>query len=173
MKHEQAYPIGTPGKKWGEDERAAWLKRQQVQRSYSVEVLAKLAAIADVFELEQYGALSISPDQYPLHIVKTRHWDPGKENILISGGVHGYETSGVQGAIRFLQTKAQTYAARFNFLVAPCVSPWGYETINRWNPHALDPNRSFHQDSQSEEAAALMQYLSSMQTTFLAHIDLH
>ena len=84
-----------------------------------------------------------------------------------------YGTSGVQGAIRFLETKALDYASKFNILVAPCVSPWGYETINRWNPVAIDPNRSFYADSPSEEAAALMQYLSSQQIDPVMHIDLH
>lgn len=32
--------------------------------------------------------------------------------------------------------------------MAPCVSPRGYQTINRWNPPAIDPNRSFRDDGQ-------------------------
>ena len=31
------------------------------------------------------------------------------------------------------------HADAVNLLVLPCVSPWGYETVNRWNPDALDP----------------------------------
>jgi len=53
------------------------------------------------------------------------------------------------------------------------VSPWGYETINRWNPAAIDPNRSFRGDGESEEAAALIRYLNSRSVTLLAHVDLH
>ncbi len=173
MNDKQAYPIGTPGKKWGEDEKVAWLTAQRIQRSYSGEVLFKLEALKDHFEIEQYGALSYSPDRYPLYLVKSRHPDPGKPDILVTGGVHGYETSGVQGAIRFLETRALDYAAMFNVFVAPCVSPWGYETINRWNPDAIDPNRSFYTHSPSGEAAALMQYLSSQSIEPVMHIDLH
>ena len=33
------------------------------------------------------------------------------------------------------------YGSSFNILVLPCISPWGYETINRWNAKAIDPNR--------------------------------
>ena len=87
--------------------------------------------------------------------------------------MHGYETSGVQGAIRFLETEAHRYAPQFNFVVAPCVSPWGYETINRWNPLTLDPNRSFRANSPSEEAAALIKHLQSLSFEFIAHFDLH
>jgi len=34
--------------------------------------------------------------------------------------VHGYETSGVQGALLFLDTQAEAYSEQFNILVAPC-----------------------------------------------------
>jgi len=173
MTDTQNYLIGTPGKKWGENEKTAWLAAQSIKRSYADEVIAKLQSLKDQFDIEQYGALSISPDKYPLYVLKTSNRDKDKPTVLITGGVHGYETSGVQGAIRFLETEAQNYAARFNFVVAACVSPWGYETINRWNPLALDPNRSFHPNSPSEEAAALIQYLQSQPQEFIAHFDLH
>ncbi len=173
MNKSQTYPIGNPGKKWGEDEKATWLAAQQIKRSYSQEVVAKLEPLKESFNVEQYGTLSYSPGQYPLYVVKSDNWNHNKANVLITGGVHGYETSGVQGAIRFLQTKARHYAERFNIVVAPCVSPWGYETINRWNPGAIDPNRSFSINSPSEEAAVLMQYLNLSSIEFLAHFDLH
>lgn len=169
----QIYPIGTPGKKWGDAEKSAWLAEQTIKRSYPEEVVAKLEPLKAGFDVEQYGALSYTPGQYPLYIVKSRQWDRNKKTVLITGGVHGYETSGVQGAIRFLETKAGRYAQQFNFVVAPCVSPWGYETINRWNPNTVDPNRSFCVSSPSEEAEALMQYLDSSSIEFEAHFDLH
>ena len=87
--------------------------------------------------------------------------------------MHGYETSGVHGALRFLQTKAQAYSEKVNILVLPCISPWGYDTINRWNPQAIDPNRSFGADGQAAEARLVRQYLASLNTAFALHIDLH
>jgi hypothetical protein len=168
-----SYPIGTPGTPWGEEEKAQWLDRQIIRRSYRDEVLARLDTEGKLFEVIRYGALSIDPDRYPLVAFKTPAWQPGRPKVLVTGGVHGYETSGVQGAIRFLMHKALPLSDRFNILVAPCVSPWGYETINRWNPAAIDPNRSFRPDSPAEEAAALMQLISDQDATFLAHFDLH
>jgi hypothetical protein len=53
------------------------------------------------------------------------------------------------------------------------VSPWGYERIHRWNPHAVDPNRSFRAQSAAGEAAALMRLLEPMGERWLVHIDLH
>ena len=102
--------------------------------------------------------------------------NPDAPWALITGGVHGYETSGVQGALRFLQTTAISYRDRLNLLIAPCVSPWGYEVINRWNPNCHDPNRSFYADSPSEEAAQLMVLIAERQTAgvdVLVHLDLH
>ena len=173
MKSEQPYPIGQPGVKWGEPERAEWFSMQAVKRRYSDEVLARLDPLNQQFSVKSYGALSIDPERYPLYVLKSRQWNNGKPAVLVTGGVHGYETSGVQGAIRFLETAADRYTNRINVIVAPCVSPWGYETINRWNPGAVDPNRSFRPDSPSEEARFLMRYLDQLDTDILVHIDLH
>lgn len=171
--NESIYPIGTPGKAWGEEEKSQWLSQQEIRRSYKTDVLSKLEALDQKFDLQQYSALSCDRDRYPLFIARSRQWDSSKPVALVTGGVHGYETSGVQGAIRFLETRASEFEADFNLLVAPCISPWGYETINRWNPHAVDPNRSFKADSQSEEAIALMSYLENVPEAILVHIDLH
>ncbi len=149
MSDTKPYAIGTPGTPWGDREKTAWLLQQKVKRSYSQQVVDKLEVLKDRFDIEQYGALLYSPNHYPLYAAKSRQWDQDKATVLVTGGVHGYETSGVQGAIRFLETRAQNYCAWFNIVVAPCVSPWGYETINRWNPIAVDPNRSFRGDSPS------------------------
>lgn len=167
------YPIGTPGQPWREAEKQAWYTAQSVQRSYAEEVLAHLPALRENFEVEQYGALPINPERYPLFAVRSRHWDPARPGALITGGVHGYETSGVQGALRFLETEAARYAKSFNLMVAPAISPWGYETINRWNPAAVDPNRAFRRGSDAPEAATLMRYLDPFAGKILLHIDLH
>lgn len=173
MSDAQVYPIGTPGRKWGSEERAEWLRQQQVRRSYADEVVARVENLGDRFTVESYGALSHMPERYPLWVVSAGPWSNAKPGILITGGVHGYETSGVQGAIRFLESHAGSYRDQFNLLVAPCVSPWAYETINRWNAGAIDPNRSFYPASPCEESAALMAYLDSRQLQFVAHFDLH
>lgn len=173
MAMDGTYPIGTPGVAWGEAERVQWLAAQAVARSYEDEVLTSLEALDDSFEIFDYGALSIDPERYPLLAVQIQATKPDAPWVLITGGVHGYETSGVQGALAFLATTAAQYRDRFNMLVAPCVSPWGYETINRWNPNCVDPNRSFHADSPAEEAAALQTLLEETGLEFAMHMDLH
>jgi hypothetical protein len=79
----------------------------------------------------------------------------------------------VHGALLFIETCLKYYESHFNFIIAPCVSPWGYETINRWNPKAIDPNRSFFAESECEESLALMTLVAMQNTPFLAHFDLH
>jgi hypothetical protein len=170
---ERFYPIGTPGQPWTEADKAAWLAQRSIQRSYADEVRRKLDALEDSHRVEQYGASSIDPDRYPLFVVKPRAGDPDAPWALITGGVHGYETSGVQGALSFLRDAASDYLGRVNLVVAPCVSPWAYEVINRWNPEAIDPNRSFVADSLAEESRALMRMVVELGVEFLVHIDLH
>ncbi|MET0226395.1 MAG: peptidase, partial [Dokdonella sp.] len=65
------------------------------------------------------------------------------------------------------------YAGRINLIIAPCVSPWAYERIHRWNAQAIDPNRSFRADSPAAESAALMRLIAPLRDRVLVHIDLH
>ncbi|EWH07375.1 peptidase [Pseudoalteromonas lipolytica SCSIO 04301] len=167
------YPIGTPGKPWNDADKKAWLELQSVKRSYQDDVVSQLDALSAHFDIEQYGALSYDTENYPLYILKSKHWQADKPCVLITGGVHGYETSGVHGALAFAKTKAADYLEHFNILVAPCISPWGYETINRWNPNATDPNRSFYKNSPAEESAAIMSFLAKHDIAPLVHVDLH
>ncbi len=170
---DRFYPIGTPGEPWTQDDKDTWRKAQRVQRSYRQEVLQKLDGLDPRFEVLGYGGLSIDPDRYPLFAVQAAKAGPVAPWVLITGGVHGYETSGVQGALQFLATAATSYIDRVNMVIAPCVSPWGYEVIHRWNPAAVDPNRSFVEGSPAEECASIMAFLQQINANFVMHIDLH
>lgn len=171
------YPIGVPGTPWGAAERAEWLRAQQTRRSYAAEVLAPLEArLPAEGELFRYGTLdyaSVGCSVYPLVAVRNRVWRPDRPVVLITGGVHGYETSGVQGALQFIEHEFARHAAEVNLLVLPCISPWGYETINRWNPDALDPNRHFKPASPVAESALAMACVASHGARVDLHVDLH
>lgn len=170
---ERFHPIGVPGQPWGEAERAQWRARQQRQRSHQDEVVEAIESLGGDWEASGYGALDYDGRRYPLIALRSRGWDDRLPVMLVTGGVHGYETSGVQGALQFAATHARDWAGRANLLVVPCVSPWGYEHIQRWNPAAADPNRSFMPDSPAPESAALMRLAESLQGKVLMHIDLH
>lgn len=170
---ERFYPIGTPGQAWGAAQVAQWRSSQVRQRSYADDVLSALAPLRERFDVASYGEVMYGQERFPLMAVRSRDWQPSLPNVLITGGVHGYETSGVQGALRFLSQSAQEFVGRVNLLVAPCVSPWAYERVQRWNFDAIDPNRSFKLGSAVQECAALMRLIATQQGKWNMHIDLH
>lgn len=165
--------IGTPGQPWGPAEVALWRSLQLRKRSYAEEVLAAVERARAHFEVVEYGCLVYGDDRYRLVALRSREWDAARPFALVTGGVHGYETSGVHGALTFAERHAHRYAGRVNLLIAPCISPWAYERIHRWNPDAVDPNRSFRNLSPAQESAALMQLVAPWKERFILHIDLH
>jgi hypothetical protein len=170
---QTAYPIGVPGRPWNPADIAAWRARQVRSRRYADDVLPVVDALRSRFDVTLYGELICDGETYPLQAIRSRDWDAALPVALVTGGVHGYETSGVLGALQFVDRHGTDYAGRINLLVAPCVSPWGYERVQRWNFDAIDPNRSFRADSPAQESAALMRLVSSLRARWLLHIDLH
>lgn len=182
------YPIGTVGQTWQAPEKAQWLQTRRVHRSYHtdvVEPLLKFADASNAFELKQYGVLDV--DSLPLFAAVPFKPSENKPWVLVTGGTHGYETSGVLGALRFL-FQAEKYLIYMNVVVVPCVCPWGYERIERWVSTAVDPNRSFGRPFveteidmtvRTRETMMLMKYLDSIVTddndsvNWLCHLDLH
>ena len=173
MSNPHFYPIGTPGQAWGDTERAQWRARQVRQRSYADDVLPRIEQLRARFDVLSYGEVAYADERFPLLAILSRGWNSVLPSVLVTGGVHGYETSGVLGALRFVEAHAEGYAGRVNLLVVPCVSPWAYERIQRWNFDALDPNRSFRPDSPAQESAALLRLIEPLRGQFTAHIDLH
>ena len=168
------HDIGTAGVPWGDAEKAQWRARQRKQRDYRDEVLSRIESLRDRFDVSEYGALDYGADGvFPLLALRIRDWDDALPTMLVTGGVHGYETSGVHGALLFALRDAGRFAGRCNLLVAPCVSPWAYERIHRWNAQALDPNRSFREHSPAGESAALWALVQPLRGRVLMHIDLH
>ena len=122
-----AYPIGIPGTPWGEAERSQWRATQSRRRRYDLDVTTRVDRLADRFEKVVYGQVDYDGEAFTLHALRSLGWSSALPTALVTGGVHGYETSGVAGALEFLETRAADYAGKVNLLVAPCVSPWSYE----------------------------------------------
>ncbi|MFT5899077.1 MAG: hypothetical protein ACI97K_001726 [Glaciecola sp.] len=171
------YPIGTPGKAWGKEEKKHWLAAQVKHRSYFDDVVVSLEKLShEEYEVKQYGQLKyeqLGYSDYPVFYVKVGEFDPNRASVLVTGGVHGYETSGIHGALDFIKIASKGYADKINIVVLPCISPWGYETINRWNPFAIDPNRSFQNEGLTQEANLAMKCVEALKLEVLMHIDLH
>ena len=167
------YPLGTPGQPWGTAELVQWRARQVRQRNYADDVLSAIDKLCMRLDVETYGEVVYGDERFPLLAVRSRNWQSGLPTVLVTGGVHGYETSGVHGALRFVEAHAEPYAGRANLLVVPCVSPWAYERVQRWNFDALDPNRNFRDNSPAQESAALLRLVAPLRGQIAAHIDLH
>ena len=173
MNPSTIHSIGTPGQPWGQAEKTLWLSRQARKRSYETDVLSVVDRLRDRFDVVEYGRLDYAPESFPLFAIRSRGWREDLPYALVTGGVHGYETSGVHGALQFVDMHAADYAGRVNLLIAPCISPWAYERIHRWNPLAIDPNRSFRENSPAPESAALLKLIAPLRDRFLVHVDLH
>lgn len=166
-------PIGEAGVPWGEAERKLWRSRLERRRSHADDVLARVEHLRAAFEVVEYGEIDAAGFRYPLVALRSRDWDEARATALVTGGVHGYETSGVLGALGFAERDAPAYAGRINLLIVPCVSPWAWEHVQRWNADAIDPNRSFRPDSPAPESAALMRLVAPIADHVLVHVDLH
>lgn len=173
MSNETPYPIGTPGRPWTDAEKAEWASQQVVQRSYASDVLSAIDTLRARFDVSEYGRVVYGAQSYPLFAINSRDWNDSLPSLLVTGGVHGYETSGVHGALQFVDDQMARYAGKANIVVVPCVSPWAYERVHRWNADAVDPNRSFRADSPAQESAALMRLVAPIRAHALLHIDLH
>ena len=185
------YAIGTTGKSWEDSDRAKWLQTRRVHRSYKKDVVGPLlewASTSNSFDVKQYGLLHVEgEDSLPLYVAVPRKPLDDKPWMLVTGGTHGYETSGVLGALRFLFKRAEPYLSRLNVVVAPCLCPWGYERIERWVSTAVDPNRSFGRpfdtaevdmNVRTKETMMLMKFLDGIgadddKVSWLCHLDLH
>lgn len=177
MTSNAAYPIGTPGQPWGDAERAEWRRRLVKQRSYADDVLSRIDALRERFEVFEYGRVVAEGEVFPLFAIANPGWQDGAKAgrplVLVTGGVHGYETSGVHGALAFVERHGDESAQRTDWLVTPCISPWAYERVQRWNAEAIDPNRNFRIDSPCAESAAMVALAATLGPRVRLHIDLH
>ena len=80
-----AYHIGTVGVPWGAAEKERWLSERKIHRSYAEQVLNKLEPLKQRFDVEQYGALSIDKERYPLMCVRSKAWSADKPTVLVTG----------------------------------------------------------------------------------------
>src|SRR3546814_19212252 len=93
--------IGTPGTPWGDAERALWRSRQSRRRSYVDDVLGAIEHLRARFDVVEYGRLDYPPDSYTLLAVRSRDWNDDLPCLLVTRGVHGSATRGVQRAQMF------------------------------------------------------------------------
>lgn len=163
------------GAEWSDDQIKIWANSRERVRDYAP-ILSRINALSGDFNITQYGALSHNPDRYPLYHLTSKKWDNTKPNILITGGVHGYEPSGIFAALEFLEKQVPHLKDKCNFVCFPCISPWAYEHDQRWDINAEDPNRGFRRvriRRDVEESVLFMNALDTLGHQYAFSIDLH
>ena len=99
-----------------------------------------------------------------------RHEHRNAPTVLLSGGIHGEEPAGVEGVLRWLESgQAQRWPA--NWLVFPCINPYGWERNRRTNAQRRDINRQFRNLNDTPEVRLIRRVLRGRR--FLFSIEFH
>lgn len=158
-------------KGWTADRCAAWYGEQKQVRDYKQSVVERALAVTlpPSLKLSVYGT-AYGDD---LICVTPRHIDSSKPSLSVTGGVHGYEPSGVESCLHLIETGAQNLRDRANVFLFPCVTPAAYRIHHRWTHGAEDTNRGFFDGTTVIESALLMQRIKSLGVKFACAIDGH
>ena len=90
--------------------------------------------------------------------------------ILVTAGIHGEEPGSVEGALRWLEGGAWT-KWRVNWLILPCINPYGWERNQRRNAQRRDINRQFRNSRDCPEAELVKRLVKGERFVFT--LDLH
>ncbi len=93
-----------------------------------------------------------------------------KRTVLISAGLHGDESAGVDAAVACISRFASDDCA-LGALVLPCINPYGFCAGIRSNDIGYDLNRTFGQDPAPIEIALVREALGGRHFAFT--LDLH
>lgn len=151
------------------------------KRDYG-EIVSRITRLpANTHTIENYAT---TPDANPQFRITVGNVDNGNPNILLIGGVHGYEPSGIEAAVTFAEKNATALSKKFNFVIYPCLSPWAFEHDQRWNADGEDPNRLFTRNPTTpkphvfrttdiQECRHFMDSMERHNITFACAVDLH
>jgi len=90
--------------------------------------------------------------------------------VLVTAGIHGDEPGSVEGALRWLEGGGWA-KWRVNWLVLPCINPYGWERDQRRNAQRRDINRQFRDSRNCPEAELIKRIMSGRRFRFA--LDLH
>jgi len=89
-------------------------------------------------DLSVYG----EAEGYPLMVVRSERYDPKVPSVYLSAGIHGDEPAAVEGLIRWAETSLGKLAS-WNWMIFPCLNPWGLERNIRLDAENRDLNRFY------------------------------
>lgn len=90
--------------------------------------------------------------------------------VLLTAGIHGEEPATVKGALHWLE-HGEWANWRVNWLVLPCINPYGWERNQRRNAQGRDLNRQFRGSSDTPEVALVKRLV--LRRRFLFLLDFH
>lgn len=134
-------------------------------RDYNA-VLRRLEALPSrAWTVRQAGAVSGSP-----WFVAERCVRGDAPTALLSAGMHGEEPGGVEGVLQWLEGNDWP-RWRVNWLVFPCINPYGWERNRRSNAQRRDINRQFRNPGGTPESELITRLLRGRR--FLFSIEFH
>ena len=80
---------------------------------------------------------------YPLMMVESMAHDPLKPSVYLSAGIHGDEPAAVEGLIGWAESSLKK-RADWNWMIFPCLNPWGLERNVRFDEEGRDLNRFYN-----------------------------
>lgn len=80
---------------------------------------------------------------YPLAAAVSENPDPARPSLYLSAGIHGDEPAGVEALVRWFSGSA-ALRGRFNWMIFPCLNPWGLERNVRFDAEGRDLNRAYN-----------------------------
>jgi hypothetical protein len=82
---------------------------------------------------------------HAVHCAETKRPLPGAAAIYLSAGIHGDEAAATEGLIVWAENNL-ALLREGNFLLFPCLNPWGLVNNCRLDSHGRDLNRCYHDD---------------------------
>lgn len=129
-----------------------------------IEELKQTGKNRKYFSIKEIGRAG----KYPMYSILLK--GKGKIKVLLSTGTHGDEPAGPEALARFLKKDVSKLLKSFEFLIFPCINPYGYEKGTRTNGKRMDINRSFD-DKETEESKLIKKTIKGMR--FALFVDFH
>lgn len=135
-------------------------------RSYreAVDRINKATAHSEECALTLLGEIKAGSIQYPFYGISLSSKNTSKTSklqVCLSGGIHGDEPAGVEAILTLLENPDlyKPFLSKIDFMIFPCINPYGYEHNTRNNGQGLDLNRQFDKKQPPEEVAFVREAL--------------
>jgi len=107
-------------------------------------------AAASGLTLKKYGEAG----GFDLYFLRSKVMAADAPSIYLSAGIHGDEPGATEGLLAWAE-KNTALIRRLNFLIFPCLNPWGLVCNSRLDSEGHDLNRSYHNQAIPQIAAQM------------------